>query len=68
MSFYHTFFRPDLLALLIPIVAIVGGLTVAIVKMLTRHNERMAMIERGIHPDYPPPMDDVDENRMEGLR
>lgn len=65
MSLFHSILRPDLLALLIPIVAIIGGLTVVIVKMLTRHSERMAMIDRGIHPDYPP-MDDLDESRMEG--
>lgn len=51
--------NPATLVLLIPIVAIlVGGIT-GIVKLLLRHRERMAMIERGLHPDYPPEQDDV---------
>jgi len=51
--------NPATLVLLIPIVAIlVGGIT-GIVKLLLRHRERMAMIERGLHPDYPPEEDDV---------
>ena len=33
---------PDTLALMIPIVAIIGGLTMAGVRMLIRHKERMA--------------------------
>ena len=45
--------RPEILALLIPIVAIVVGGLVAIIKMMIRHQERMAMIERGMHPDHP---------------
>ena len=41
-------------ALLIPITAILTGGIIAVVKMLIRHQERLAMIERGMHPDYPP--------------
>jgi hypothetical protein len=37
----------------IPIAAIIGGSAVAIVKALTTHQERMAMIRQGIHPDSP---------------
>ena len=44
----------DILPILIPIVAIIAGATVVIVKKVFTHRERMAMIERGIHPDYPP--------------
>jgi len=45
--------HPATLVFLIPIVAIlVGGIT-AITKILIRHRERMAMIERGMHPDHP---------------
>jgi hypothetical protein len=36
---------------LIPIAAIVVWGTIEIVKMAFAHNERLAMIERGIHPD-----------------
>jgi hypothetical protein len=38
---------------LIPIVAILVGGAIAIAKMITNHQERIAMIERGIHPDAP---------------
>ena len=41
-------------ALLIPIVAIIVGGVVTVVKMLISHQERLAMIERGMHPDHPP--------------
>ena len=43
--------RPETLVLVIPIIAILVGGIVAITKLLIRHRERMAMIERGIHPD-----------------
>ena len=35
----------------IPIVAIVGGIIVQVVKLWHRHAERMAMIEAGMNPD-----------------
>lgn len=35
------------------VISIVVGI-VFIAKALIRHRERMAMIERGMHPDYPP--------------
>jgi hypothetical protein len=46
---------PDQLALMLPIVAIVcaflvGGI-LGLTKLIFRHRERMAMIERGMHPD-----------------
>lgn len=40
-------------ALLIPIAAIVIGGILAAVKMILRHQERIAKIERGIDPDAP---------------
>jgi hypothetical protein len=46
-----SFLRVEVLALLIPIVAIVVGGVVAVVKIIIRHQERMAMIDRGMHPD-----------------
>ncbi|HEY4759122.1 MAG TPA: hypothetical protein VIH42_00940 [Thermoguttaceae bacterium] len=52
--FYRLIEKPDFLALMVPIVAIVGGITLVIVKRAFSHRERMAMIERGIHPDFPP--------------
>jgi len=34
-----------------PILAIVGGVVQTIVRSSQRHKERMAMIQRGMHPD-----------------
>jgi hypothetical protein len=41
--------------LLVPIVAIIIGGVIGVVKMMHAHNERMAKIERGIDPDGPWP-------------
>jgi len=38
---------------LIPIVAIIVGGAIAVVAMVHKHQERIAMIERGIDPDAP---------------
>jgi hypothetical protein len=38
---------------LIPIVAIIVGGAIAIVAMVHKHHERIAMIERGMDPDPP---------------
>ena len=38
---------PDVLPLMIPILAIVGGIAFAIVMAIIRHRERMARIEAG---------------------
>ncbi len=46
--------KPEILGVLIPIIAVIAFATIVIIKLLIRHRERMAMIERGIHPDYPP--------------
>lgn len=55
------FENPDIFYVLLSVVAIVAGavVIVVIVKFLIAHRERMAMIERGIHPDYPPADEDV---------
>jgi hypothetical protein len=49
--------RPETLVFAIPIIAIlVGGiivLCIVISSVWLRHRERMAMIERGMHPDHP---------------
>jgi len=44
---------PATLGILVPIIAIIMGVGFAITKAITHHRERMAMIERGIHPDAP---------------
>jgi len=61
MSWSDFLSRVDLLALMIPIVAIVVGGVVAIVVALVRHRERMAMIERGLYPEDPPEEDDPEQ-------
>ena len=65
MHWSQHLFDEDTLAVMIPIVAvlvvgIVGG-TIAVVKLVVRHRERMAMIEQGLHPDYPPEVEDSEE-------
>jgi hypothetical protein len=48
--------QPDFLYVLLSALAIIAGAVVIIViaRFLIVHHERMAMIKRGIHPDYPP--------------
>jgi len=53
--------NPAALVMLIPIVAIALGMGGAILRTYFRHRERMAMIEMGIHPDFPPPLSDAEE-------
>jgi hypothetical protein len=43
----------DVLPYIIPLVVIVSVVIIVIVKKVISHRERMAMIERSIHPDYP---------------
>jgi hypothetical protein len=43
--------HPETLVFLIPIVAIIVGGIITVVKLLIRHRERMAMIEQGFDPD-----------------
>jgi hypothetical protein len=54
-SFYDAFcnlFHTSGLPFLVAITAILVGGIMGIAKLLIRHRERMAMIERGIHPDF----------------
>lgn len=44
---WNRLLEPGVLALIIPILAIVGWIVVTLIK----HRERMAMIANGIHPD-----------------
>jgi hypothetical protein len=58
MNHFINWFRdtgPATLGILVPITAIIMGVVFAITKAITHHRERMAMIERGIHPDAPRP-------------
>lgn len=56
-----------LMGLMIPILAVVGGFTFMIYRAWARHQERMAMIEAGMHPDLPE-LDDGDMDEELGRR
>ena len=45
--------NPACLVMMIPIAAILIGGIMGIAKLVMRHRERMAMIERGMNPDHP---------------
>ena len=44
---------PGALVFMIPIAAILVGGVTGVAKLVIRHRERMAMIERGMDPDRP---------------
>jgi hypothetical protein len=46
--------RPELIWAVIPITALIIWGIITIVGQVHKHRERQAMIEQGIHPDYPP--------------
>jgi hypothetical protein len=54
-------FHGEGLAFLMIIVAIIVGGVTGIAKLYMIHRERMAMIERGIHPDYKEEEQSTDE-------
>jgi hypothetical protein len=54
--------QPEIVIFLIPIVAIIAGAIIKIVKMVHAHNERIAMIQQGMHPDYPPENDGINKS------
>ena len=45
--------RPDTLVFMVPITALAVFGIIGMAKLVMRHRERMAMIERGIDPDRP---------------
>lgn len=51
MSWVDKVLDPAVIAVLIPIVAIVGGLSIGGLKMYLRHQERLEKIRHGIDPD-----------------
>ena len=68
MDLLDRLLRPEILGVMIPIVAILTGGAIAISARITRHRERLAMIERGMHPDQPDRAeleDSEDEDRIE---
>jgi len=50
---WNRLFRPDIVWVFIPIVAIFVGGVLSIMKQMNKHEQRMAMIKRGLHPDNP---------------
>jgi hypothetical protein len=48
---FYNLFHPTGMPFLVAITAILVGGVIAVSKMIIRHRERMAMIERGMHPD-----------------
>lgn len=67
MDLLDRLLRPDILGVLIPIVAIISVFGFLTVKAIVRHRERLAMIERGMRPDHP--LDELeaeeDDDRIE---
>jgi hypothetical protein len=51
----------------IPILVIGSHTIVTIVKAVIKHRERMAMIERGLHPDLPPEQPGGEEYPVSGM-
>jgi hypothetical protein len=47
--------QPWFWGVLIPVLGIVFGVGYAAISQILEHRERMAMIERGIHPDVAEP-------------
>jgi hypothetical protein len=54
--------KPQMIGVMVPMVSILAFAIIILIKMLIRHRERMAMIERGLHPDYPPDELEADQN------
>jgi len=63
MEWLKIFSQPDNLAITcaIGLPIVIGGI-IAITSIWMRHRERIAMIERGIHPDYPPEEDEQQDS------
>ena len=56
------FDKPEIIGVMLPMVGILAFAIIVIVKILIHHRERMAMIERGLNPDYPPDESGVNRN------
>ena len=53
MDVLRQFADPAVAGIMVPIAGILVGGIIAIVCIVIKHRERMAMIEQGIHPDHP---------------
>ena len=47
----HSLLQPEVLPFVVAIIAVAGGISIAIAKAVMHHRERMAKIEHGIDPD-----------------
>ena len=50
---WNQLLRPEVIWVFVPITAILVGGTLAVLRMINEHEERMAMIERGMRPEEP---------------
>ncbi len=50
-QWFQDLLQPHVMPFLVAIVAVIGGISLAVVKAIIRHRERMAKIEHGIDPD-----------------
>ncbi len=62
MDLLDRILNPAILALLIPIVAIISVFGWLTVTSIIRHRERLAMIDRGMHPDLRHEAEEDDED------
>jgi len=53
-QWFEELLGPHVLPFVVAIIAVAGGMTVAAMKAVFRHRERMAKIEHGIDPDATP--------------
>ena len=51
---WNLLFRPEIIWVVIPVVGIVVWGVVEVVRQIQVHRERQAMIDQGMHPDFPP--------------
>jgi hypothetical protein len=65
MDLLDRILRPDILGVMIPIIAIVSFFALLLGRRIITHRERMAMIERGMHPDRPYEDYDDEVDRVE---
>jgi hypothetical protein len=53
---------PFVVVIVVVIAVTVTGASIKITKMLITHHERIALIQQGIHPDYPPEKEEEKQN------
>ena len=65
---WNALLQPEIIVFVIGGVAIVVSGTVAIIKVMVRHRERMTMIEQGMHPDHPPDEESAEHDPPDELQ